>query len=55
VLNNYSGNSKVFTIDGRLVLQKTIQHSQEAIDISQLAKGVYLLKIDSKVLSFMYR
>lgn len=55
VLKNYSGNSKVFTVDGRLVLQKTITPGQEIIDISQLAKGVYMLEIGNKALSFMHR
>jgi hypothetical protein len=55
VIKNFTGNSKVFTVDGRLVLQKTIRPGQEMIDVSQLARGLYLLEIGNKALSFMHR
>ena len=50
----YSGIVRMYTIDGRLVLNKVILSNDEAISIASLSHGMYFLKINNRHMSFIH-
>ncbi|GIZ09760.1 T9SS type A sorting domain-containing protein [Flavobacterium sp. UMI-01] len=47
ITNSEGASLAVFTLSGKLVLEKTIAHNHEDIDVSQWSNGIYLVRITS--------
>lgn len=42
----------VYRLDGRILINKMLSDGTERIDISNLSRGIYLLKVNNKTLKF---
>jgi hypothetical protein len=52
-LNGYSGQVKIFTLSGKQIVDKSITLKEKNLDISNLSRGMYMMKINDKLLSFV--
>lgn len=46
-------NITVFRLDGAVLISKKLKNGLEQIDVSNLSKGLYLLRVNNKTLKFM--
>jgi hypothetical protein len=52
-VTGYSGRVAIFTMNGKQVFNEVINSKEKSIDISRLSRGMYLLEVHNKRLSFM--
>jgi hypothetical protein len=52
-VTGYSGRVAIFTMNGKQVINEVINSKEKSIDISRLSRGMYLLEVHNKRLSFM--
>jgi alpha-amylase len=48
IASNQKGQLAVYTLQGKLLLQKNMENPTENLDISEFGKGVYLLRFEGK-------
>lgn len=53
VANSEGSKFSVYNLSGKVVLQKTIGSQIETIDLGELQKGLYLLRLDSKTIKIV--
>ena len=50
--NKESGDLAIYDLHGVLLMTKSIMSFSDAIDISSLKQGLYLLKVDGQIIKF---
>lgn len=53
VTNSEGSKLSVYNLSGKVVMQKTIGSQIETIDLGELQKGLYLLRLDSKTIKIV--
>jgi DNA-binding beta-propeller fold protein YncE len=53
VANSEGSKLSVYNLSGKVVFQKTIGSQIETIDLGELQKGLYLLRLDSKTIKIV--